>query len=81
MQNIWKFHKGKCWAKKGNAGRNDANSNSNSNYFDKKQKSYIKQMIKLSQLSKNNNSVSDSESLTVEWKKGVNQVQQMYIAQ
>ena len=38
-------------------------------------------MIKSSQSSKKENPDSESKSLTAEWKKGVNQVQQMYIAQ
>ena len=38
-------------------------------------------MIKSSQSSKKEISDSKSDSSTAEWKKGVNQVQQMYIAQ
>ena len=38
-------------------------------------------MIKSSHSSKKKNSDSKSDSLTAKWKKGVNEVQQMYIAQ
>ena len=48
--------------------------------FGKREKDYIKQMIKSESKSSRKNNF-DSESSTPDWKKGVNQIQQMYTAQ
>ena len=72
-----KQHKGEYWSKKGN--NNNNNNGKQQTTFGKREKDYIKQMIKSkSKSSKKNN--SDSQSSTPDWKKGVNQIQQMYIA-
>ena len=75
-----KQHKGECWMKK-NHGNIRRNSQNGAKAFDKKELNFIKAMIKLSQSSKKEDSKSESEGSTAEWKKGVSQVQQMYIAQ
>ena len=72
-----KLHKGESWSKKGNI-----NGAGQQRTFGKREKDHIKQMTKSeSKSSKKNNSDSDSESSIPEWKKNVNQIQQMYIAQ
>ena len=61
----------------GNTGRNSQNG---AKAFDKNQLNVMKVMIKLSQSSKKD-SVPKSKGSTAELKKGVSQVQQMYVAQ
>ena len=72
-----KQHKGECWAKKGNAGRNNCNGKPP---FEKNQMKFINQLLKL-HVAKAEESDSESASSMADWKKGVNSCQQMYIAQ
>ena len=75
-----KQHKGVCWDKGGggNTGRNNRNGGNNS-AFNKQQMKVMNKMIKSS--AKKEESDSESEASADGWKKGVNLVQQMFIAQ
>ena len=76
-----KQHKDECWFKNGcgggNAGRNNRRGGNNS-AFNKKQ---MKIMSKIIKSSKRDDSDSKSKALAEGWKKGINLVQQIFIAQ
>ena len=75
-----KQHKGECWKLKnsGTAGRNERNG---AKVFNKKQMKFINQIFKSHSSNRIEESDFDSEILAAGWKKGINSVQQMYIAQ
>ena len=75
-----KQHKGECWLKDkgGNAGCNNRGGGNNS-AFNKQQMEVMSKMIKSS--AKKNDSDSESKASADGWKKGINLVQHMFIAQ
>ena len=60
-----KQHKGECWAKKGNSGRNNCNGKPS---FKKNQMKFINQLLK-SHVAKAEESDSESASSSADWKK------------
>ena len=77
-----KQHKGVCWDKDGggDTGRNNI-CNGGNGAFNKNQMKVMNKMFKSYSSTKKDDSDSESEASADGWKKGVNLVQQMFIAQ
>ena len=78
-----KQHKGECWLKNGGGGGNAGcnNRNGGNKDFNKKQMQTINKMFRSHSSTKKDDSDSESEASADGWKKGINLVQQMFIAQ
>ena len=76
-----KQHKGVCWKFNGSGYAGSNNRNGGNGAFNKNQMKVMNKIFKSHSSTKKNESDFKSEALAEGWKKGINLVQQMYIAQ
>ena len=76
-----KQHKGVCWLKNGSGNAGSNNRNGGSTAFNKNQMKVINKIFKTHSSTKNNDSDSESKASADGWKKDINLVKQISIAQ